>query len=137
MIKLFLLTAKIGEGPKKNFPPRHKKGIGVRTPSGYLDEVDPDSSGVHPASILAQQCGQEPKILTRTHSKIKPGYNRASYGPRKHPNTASYGPCSTPTRSSTDHLTTKLARYPPTAISRMLTRCRQPAKAEEYQEAGS
>jgi hypothetical protein len=37
-----VLTAKIGKGPKKNFPPQHKKGIGVRTQSGYLDRVDPD-----------------------------------------------------------------------------------------------
>ena len=35
-----LLTAKIGEGPRKNFPPQHKKQ--VRTQSGYHDRVEPD-----------------------------------------------------------------------------------------------
>ena len=45
----------------------------------------PPSAGSTPLNILAQQGGREPKILTRTHSKIKPGYNRASYGPRYTP----------------------------------------------------
>jgi len=40
-----LLTAKIGEGPKKNFPSRHKKGITVRNPDTTTEwtPVDPNT----------------------------------------------------------------------------------------------
>ena len=30
-----VLTVKIGEGPKKNFPPRYKEEMGTQIPSGY------------------------------------------------------------------------------------------------------
>ena len=54
-----LLTAKIGGGPKKNFPPQHKKGIIVRNPDTTTEwtPIDPKRippfSGVHPAKHLS------------------------------------------------------------------------------------
>ena len=57
-----------------------------------LVQIYTSFSGVHPASILAQQCGREPKVFTRTYSGIKPGYDRAPYGPRITPTQLSMDP---------------------------------------------
>jgi hypothetical protein len=92
-----MLTAKIGEGPRKNFPPQHKENIGVQTPSGYPDKgglrlvrIHTPSSGVQsgfspasqgPRQHLSSEIWPRAGLLTRTHSGIQPSYDRASYDP--------------------------------------------------------
>ena len=112
-----------------------------------LIQIHTSFSGVHPASILAQQSSQESKYsleLTAGSNPAMTGLPMDPASPRHsslwtpyHPDTASYGPRITPTQSSTERPATKSATYPPTTIGRMLTRCIQPAKHKSTRKQDS